>query len=137
MDAPIHKHNYNELIKIISDITLEKKECLSFLISFSKKCLIYQKQLKSLLNYLRSGTHLTDRLINSIQGIVEIEKAKIEQKLEQRLQEQERLQKEREDRLEKTIQIEGILLAREAIASVSTHFLLQQQKGLLLLLNYC
>jgi hypothetical protein len=96
------------LQKICVIIETDEEE-LSILNRFSIKSVSYMRsQIAGDLGYFRHGTGLIEQVIASIRGIVEIEQAR-----------SELAQKNRDDRLESTIQAIGVGLAAGGIAASS------------------
>ena len=105
----LNLNNYTDLLSKICDILGIDKEELSILNNFSRKTTPYiRSQIAGDLGYFRHGTGLIEQAIASIRGIVEIEQAR-----------SELAQKNRDDRLESTIQAIGVGLAAGGIAASS------------------
>ena len=105
----LNLNNYTDLLSKICDILGIDKEELSILNNFSRKTTPYMRsQIAGDLGYFRHGTGLIEQAIASIRGIVEIEQAS-----------SELAQKNRDDRLESTIQAIGVGLAAGGIAASS------------------
>jgi hypothetical protein len=105
----INLNNYAEKLDQISAKVENDEEELSILNHFSRKTApSMRSQIAGDLGYFRHGTGLIEQAIASIRGIVEIEQARSE--LEQ---------KNRDDRLESTIQAIGVGLAAGGIAASS------------------
>jgi hypothetical protein len=102
-------NNYAEKLDQISAKVENDEEELSILNRFSIKSVSYMRsQIAGDLGYFRHGTGLIEQAIASIRGIVEIEQAR-----------SELAQKNRDDRLESTIQAIGVGLAAGGIAASS------------------
>lgn len=71
------------------------------------------------LGYFRHGTNLIDQAIASIRGIVEIEQASRDRTNQIALRNSEIAEKNRDDRLESTVQAIGVGLAAGGIAASS------------------
>jgi hypothetical protein len=105
----LNLNNYTDILSKICDILGSDKEELSILNDFSRKMAPYMRsQIAADLGYFRHGTGLIEQAIASIRGIVEIEQAR-----------SELAQKNRDDRLESTIQAIGVGLAAGGIAASS------------------
>jgi hypothetical protein len=105
----LNLNNYTDILSKICDILRIDQEELSILNNFSRKTAPYMRsQIAGDLGYFRHGTGLIEQAIASIRGIVEIEQAR-----------SELAQKNRDDRLESTIQAIGVGLAAGGIAASS------------------
>ncbi len=105
----INLNNYAEKLDQISAKLESDEEELSILNNFRIKTAPYMRsQIAGDLGYFRHGTGLIEQAIASIRGIVEIEQAR-----------SELAQKNRDDRLESTIQAIGVGLAAGGIAASS------------------
>jgi hypothetical protein len=70
-------------------------------------CKRYLDQIEIYLSYIQPGKDLIGEFINTLRGLVEIEQAKSDRKLQQTLQENEKKEKERDRNLQNTIQAVG------------------------------
>ncbi len=105
----INLNNYAEKLDQIYAKVESDEEELSILNNFRIKTAPYMRsQIAGDLGYFRHGTGLIEQAIASIRGIVEIEQAR-----------SELAQKNRDDRLESTIQAIGVGLAAGGIAASS------------------
>jgi hypothetical protein len=95
--------NYHICLRKIKEIGGNNKE-LEIFHKFSKSIALWQKQVKTYLEYLEPGKELFNRAIETTRGIVEIEQAEIDMK-----------QAEIDRSLEKTIQIFGVALGTGGI----------------------
>jgi hypothetical protein len=131
----INLNNYTDFLQTICDILgtdkeepsilngvskkIDKEE-LSILNNFSIKTAPYfRSQIAGDLGYFRHGTHLIEQAIASIRGIVEIEQAKNDRTNQIALRNSEEKEKDRDDRLESTVQAIGVGLAAGGIAASS------------------
>ena len=113
-------NNYNEKLEQIYGIVESDKEELSILNNFSRKTAPYfRSQIAGDLGYFRHGTSLIDQAIASIRGIVEIEQARNDRTNQIALRNSEEEEKDRDDRLESTVQAIGVGLAAGGIAASS------------------
>ncbi|WP_293127426.1 hypothetical protein [Microcoleus sp. bin38.metabat.b11b12b14.051] len=116
----INLNNYTDILQKICDILGNDKEELSILSHFSRKTApFFRSQIAADLGYFRHGTHLIDQAIASIRGIVEIEQAKNDRTNQIELRKSELGEKDRDDRLESTVQAIGVGLAAGGIAASS------------------
>jgi hypothetical protein len=116
----INLNNYTDILQKICDILGTDKEEPSILNNFSRKNAPYfRSQIAADLGYFRHGTHLIEQAIASIRGIVEIEQAKSDRTNQLELRKSEIDEKNRDDRLESTIQAIGVGLATGGIAAGS------------------
>jgi hypothetical protein len=116
----INLNNYNEKLEQIYGIVETDKEELSILNNFSRKTAPYfRSQIAGDLGYFRHGTDLIEQAIASIRGIVEIEQAKNDRTNQIALRNSEEEEKDRDDRLESTVQAIGVGLAAGGIAASS------------------
>jgi hypothetical protein len=105
----INIYNYSDSLQKLCVIIEIDEEELSILNRFSIKSAPYMRsQIAGDLGYFRHGTGLIEQAIASIRGIVEIEQAR-----------SELAQKNRDDRLESTVQAIGVGLAAGGIAASS------------------
>jgi hypothetical protein len=70
-------------------------------------CKRYLDQIETYLSYIQPGKDLIGEFINTLRGLVEIEQAKSDRKLQQTLQKKEEKEKERDRNLQNTIQAVG------------------------------
>ncbi|MEG3974494.1 hypothetical protein QT970_07705, partial [Microcoleus sp. herbarium8] len=113
-------NNYTDILQKICDILGIDKEELSILNNFSRKTAPYMRsQIAGDLGYFRHGTNLIDQAIASIRGIVEIEQARSDRTNQLALRKSELGEKNRDDRLESTVQAIGVGLAAGGIAASS------------------
>lgn len=70
-------------------------------------CKRYLDQIETYLSYIQPGKDLIGEFINTLRGLVEIEQAKSDRKLQQTLQDNEEKEKEKERNLQNTIQAVG------------------------------
>ncbi|MEZ2226480.1 hypothetical protein [Microcoleus sp.] len=116
----IHLNNYIDILSKICDILGIDKEELSILNNFSRKTARYMRsQIAGDLGYFRHGTNLIDQAIASIRGIVEIEQARSDRTNQIELRKSELGEKNRDDRLQSTVQAIGVGLAAGGIAASS------------------
>ena len=116
----INLNNYNDKVAQIYGKVESDKEEVSILNHFSRKTAPYfRSQIAADLGYFRHGTHLIDQAIASIRGIVEIEQAKNDRTNQIELRKSEKGEKDRDDRLESTVQAIGVGLAAGGIAASS------------------
>ncbi|MEG4166932.1 MULTISPECIES: hypothetical protein [unclassified Microcoleus] len=116
----LNLNNYTDILSKICDILVIDKEELSILNNFSRKTAPYMRsQIAGDLGYFRHGTNLIDQAIASIRGIVEIEQARSDRTNQIALRNSEIAEKNRDDRLESTVQAIGVGLAAGGIAASS------------------
>ncbi len=116
----LNLNNYIDILQTICDILGTDKEELSILNNFSRKSAPYMRsQIAGDLGYFRHGTNLIDQAIASIRGIVEIEQARSDRTNQLALRNSEDKEKDRDDRLESTVQAIGVGLAAGGIAASS------------------
>jgi hypothetical protein len=116
----INLNNYTNILQKICDILGIDKEELLILKNFSRKGAPYMRsQIAGDLGYFRHGTSLIDQAIASIRGIVEIEQAKSDRTNQIALRDSEKAEKDRDDRLQSTVQSIGVGLAAGGIAASS------------------
>ena len=116
----LNLNNYTDILSKICDILGIDKEELSILNNFSRKTAPYMRsQIAGDLGYFRHGTGLIEQAIASIRGIVEIEQARNDRANQIELRKSELAEKNRDDRLESTIQAIGVGLAAGGIAASS------------------
>ncbi|MEG3841706.1 hypothetical protein QT986_15940, partial [Microcoleus sp. herbarium14] len=116
----LNLNNYIDILSKICDILGIDKEELSILNNFSRKTAPYvRSQIAGDLGYFRHGTNLIDQAIASIRGIVEIEQARSDRTNQIALRDSEEKEKNRDDRLESTVQAIGVGLAAGGIAASS------------------
>ncbi len=116
----LNLYNYVDILSKICDILGTDKEELSILNNFSIKIAPYvRSQIAGDLGYFRHGTSLIDQAIASIRGIVEIEQARSDRANQIELRKSEIGEKNRDDRLESTVQSIGVGLAAGGIAASS------------------
>ncbi|MGB8691795.1 MAG: hypothetical protein WCD53_31335 [Microcoleus sp.] len=116
----LNLNNYIDILQTICDILEIDKEELSILNNFSRKTAPYMRsQIAGDLGYFRHGTNLIDQAIASIRGIVEIEQARSDRTNQIALRSSEIAEKNRDDRLESTVQAIGVGLAAGGIAASS------------------
>ncbi|MCC3411936.1 MULTISPECIES: hypothetical protein [unclassified Microcoleus] len=116
----LNLNNYIDILQTICDIIGIDKEELSILNHFSRKSALYMRsQIAGDLGYFRHGTNLIDQAIASIRGIVEIEQARSDRTNQLALRNSEDKEKDRDDRLESTVQAIGVGLAAGGIAASS------------------
>lgn len=116
----LNLNNYVDILSKICDILGIDKEELSILNNFSIKVAPYMRsQIAGDLGYFRHGTSLIDQAIASIRGIVEIEQARSDRTNQSALRNSEIAGKNRDDRLESTVQAIGVGLAAGGIAASS------------------
>jgi len=70
-------------------------------------CKLYLQQIRTYLSYIQPGKDLISEFINTLRGLVAIEQAKCDGKLQQTLQDIEKGEKKRDRELENTIQAVG------------------------------
>ncbi|MCC3587916.1 hypothetical protein [Microcoleus sp. PH2017_30_WIL_O_A] len=116
----INLNNYDEkLAQIYAKVESDKEEP-SILNHFSRKTAPYMRsQIAGDLGYFRHGTNLIDQAIASIRGIVEIEQARSDRTNQLALRKSELGEKNRDDRLQSTVQAIGVGLAAGGIAASS------------------
>ena len=116
----LNLNNYTDILSKICDILGTDKEELSILNNFSRKTAPYvRSQIAGDLGYFRHGTNLIDQAIASIRGIVEIEQARSDRTNQIALRNSEDKEKNRDDRLQSTVQAIGVGLAAGGIAASS------------------
>lgn len=116
----INLYNYNDILQKICVMIEGDKEELSILNNFEIKIAPYMRsQIAGDLGYFRHGTSLIEQAIASIRGIVEIEQARSDRTNQLELRNSEIAEKNRDDRLESTIQAIGVGLATGGIAASS------------------
>jgi hypothetical protein len=116
----INLYNYSDLLQKICVRIESDEEELSILNRFSIKSAPYMRsQIAGDLGYFRHGTGLIEQAIASIRGIVEIEQARSDRTNQLELRNSEQQEKNRDDRLESTIQAIGVGLAAGGIAASS------------------
>ena len=116
----LNLNNYTNILQAICGILGTDKEELSILNNFSRKTAPYfRSQIAGDLGYFRHGTSLIDQAIASIRGIVEIEQARNDRTNQIALRNSEEEEKDRDDRLESTVQAIGVGLAAGGIAASS------------------
>ncbi|TAG05207.1 MAG: hypothetical protein EAZ45_06345 [Oscillatoriales cyanobacterium] len=116
----LNLNNYTDILSKICDILGIDKEELSILNNFSRKTAPYMRsQIAGDLGYFRHGTNLIEQAIASIRGIVEIEQARSDRTNQIELRKSELGEKNRDDRLESTVQAIGVGLAAGGIAASS------------------
>ena len=116
----INLYNYSDILQKICVMIEGDKEELSILNCFSIKSSPYMRsQITGDLGYFRHGTSLIEQAIASIRGIVEIEQARSDRTNQLALRNNEVAEKNRDDRLESTIQAIGVGLATGGIAAGS------------------
>ena len=114
----LNLNNYIDILQTICDILGTDKEELSILNHFSRKSAPYMRsQIAGDLGYFRHGTNLIEQAIASIRGIVEIEQARSDRTNQIALRNSEIGEKNRDDRLESTVQAIGVGLAAGGIAA--------------------
>ena len=83
----IHVYNYQQKLSEICDkCQLQPEEISTFNLFIEKTTPYIQRQIKGDLGYFKHGTNLIDTAIASIRGIVEIEQAESDRKLENTIQ---------------------------------------------------
>lgn len=116
----LNLNNYIDILQTIRDILETDKEELSILNNFSRKNARYMRsQIAGDLGYFRHGTNLIEQAIASIRGIVEIEQARSDRTNQLALRKSELGEKNRDDRLQSTVQAIGVGLAAGGIAASS------------------
>jgi len=116
----LNLNNYTNILQAICGILGTDKEEPSILNNFSRKTAPYfRSQIAGDLGYFRHGTDLIEQAIASIRGIVEIEQAKNDRTNQIALRKSEIGEKNRDDRLESTVQAIGVGLAAGGIAASS------------------
>ncbi|MEG3931513.1 hypothetical protein QT990_09700 [Microcoleus sp. T3_B1] len=116
----LNLNNYTDILSKICDILGIDKEELSILNNFSRKTAPYMRsQIAGDLGYFRHGTSLIEQALASIRGIVEIEQARSDRTNQIALRNSEIAEKNRDDRLESTVQAIGVGLAAGGIAASS------------------
>jgi hypothetical protein len=116
----LNLNNYIDILQKICDILGIDKEELSILNNFEIKIAPYMRsQIAGDLGYFRHGTNLIDQAIASIRGIVEIEQARSDRANQLALRNSEEKEKNRDDRLQSTVQAIGVGLAAGGIAASS------------------
>ncbi|WP_341735023.1 hypothetical protein [Microcoleus sp. EPA2] len=116
----LNLNNYIDILQTICDILGIDKEELSILNHFSRKSALYMRsQIAGDLGYFRHGTNLIEQAIASIRGIVEIEQARSDRTNQLALRKSELGEKNRDDRLQSTVQAIGVGLAAGGIAASS------------------
>ena len=116
----LNLNNYTDILSKICDILGTDKEELSILNNFSRKTAPYvRSQIAGDLGYFRHGTNLIEQAIASIRGIVEIEQARSDRTNQIALRNSEDKEKNRDDRLQSTVQAIGVGLAAGGIAASS------------------
>lgn len=116
----LNLNNYTDILSKICDRLGTDKEELSILNNFSRKTAPYMRsQIAGDLGYFRHGTNLIDQAIASIRGIVEIEQARNDRTNQTALRNSEIAGKNRDDRLQSTVQAIGVGLAAGGIAASS------------------
>lgn len=116
----INLNNYDEKFAQIYAKVESDKEEPSILNHFSRKSAPYMRsQIAGDLGYFRHGTNLIDQAIASIRGIVEIEQARSDRTNQIELRKSELGEKNRDDRLQSTVQAIGVGLAAGGIAASS------------------
>ncbi len=116
----INLNNYDEKFAQIYAKVESDKEEPSILNHFSRKTAPYMRsQIAGDLGYFRHGTNLIDQAIASIRGIVEIEQARSDRTNQIALRKSELGEKNRDDRLQSTVQAIGVGLAAGGIAASS------------------
>ncbi|MFB8796866.1 MAG: hypothetical protein U7126_22180 [Microcoleus sp.] len=116
----LNLYNYSEILQKICVMIESDEEELSILNNFSRKNALYMRsQIAGDLGYFRHGTNLIDQAIASIRGIVEIEQARSDRTNQIALRSSEIAEKNRDDRLESTVQAIGVGLAAGGIAASS------------------
>ena len=112
--------NYIDILQTICDILGPDEEELSILNNFSRNTAPYvRSQIAGDLGYFRHGTNLIEQAIASIRGIVEIEQARSDRTNQIALRNSEDKEKNRDDRLQSTVQAIGVGLAAGGIAASS------------------
>jgi hypothetical protein len=116
----LNLYNYSEILRKICVMIESDKEELSILNNFEIKIAPYiRSQIAGYLGYFRHGTDLIEQAIASIRGIVEIEQARSDRANQLALRNSEDKEKDRDDRLESTVQAIGVGLAAGGIAASS------------------
>lgn len=117
----LNLNNYSDILQKICDTIKTDKEELSILNNFEIKTAPYMRsQIAGDLGYFRHGTGLIEQAIASIRGIVEIEQARSDRANQIELRKSEVAEKNRDDRLESTVQAIGVGLAAGGIAASSS-----------------
>ncbi len=76
------------------------------------------------MGYFKHGTDLINTAIASIWGIVEIEQAEIDRKLQQTLQDNEIAEKKRDRKLQKTVAIVGVGIGASGVSATASPYIL-------------
>ncbi|MCL1473556.1 hypothetical protein [Argonema antarcticum] len=83
------------------------------------------KQIQYWLNYMSPRKELAQQLTASIRGIVEIEQAEIDRKLQQTLQNNEKAEKKRDRELQNTIAIIGVGIGFAGVAATASPYIFE------------
>lgn len=126
----INVYNYQlKLLEISDKCHLLPEELTTFSFFADKTAPHCQRQIQGDLGYFKHGTDLINTAIASIRGIVEIEQAEIDRKLQQTLQDNEIAEKKRDRELQKTVAIVGVGIGASGVSATASPYVLPTNPG--------